>query len=333
MRKFLALALALHLGAVSGALFLYFGATSAAVAQTGYPNTPSTWFVGYAPGGNADLRSREVARYLGPLLGQSVVVENRAGAGGNIATDMIVKARPDGYVIGMGSFAPLAVNQAMMKTIPFDPLNDVIPIVLIERGPLVLMVNQASPFKSVKDIVAAAKASPGDFTFASGGLGGSHQLSAELLKSLTKIDMVHIPYKGGAPAALDLLAGRVDIMFEQMYAAMPNIQAGKTRALAITSKKRLALVPDLMTMEEAGVPGFEVLNWQGAIAPKGTPAAIVARLNADMNKVFAMPEFRDRVLGQGNELGGGTPEQFGAFIKAENAKWSAIVRAAKITAE
>ena len=307
--------------------------TGTAFAQAGYPNKPITWYVGYAPGGNADLRSREVARYLGPLLGQSVVVENRAGAGGNIATDMIAKAKPDGYVIGMGSFAPFAVNQAMMKSIPFDPLNDFAPIVLIERGPLVLMVTQSSPYKSVKDIVAAAKATPGKITFASGGLGGSHQLSAELLKSLTGIDLVHIPYKGGAPAAVDLLAGRVDMMFEQMYAAMPNIQAGKTRALAITSKKRLSLVPDLITMEEAGVPGFEVLNWQGAIAPKGTPTAIIQRLNTEMNKVFAMPEFRERVLGQGNELGGGTPEQFAAFIKSENAKWGALVRSAKITAE
>lgn len=314
-------------------LALCIAGASSAFAQQGYPNKPITWYVGYAPGGNADLRSREVARYLGPLLGQSVVVENRAGAGGNIATDLIAKARPDGHVIGMGSFAPLAVNQAMMKTIPFDPLNDFAPIALIERGPLVLMVNQSSPYKSVTELVAAARTSPGKLTFASGGLGGSHQLSAELLKSLMKIDLVHIPYKGGAPAALDLLAGRVDMMFEQMYAAMPNIQAGKTRALAITSKKRLALVPDLMTMEEAGVPGFEVLNWQGAIAPKGTPATIVQRLNTEMNKVFAMPEFRDRVLGQGNELGGGTPEQFAAFIRSENAKWSAIVRSARISAE
>ncbi|MBM3344974.1 MAG: tripartite tricarboxylate transporter substrate binding protein [Betaproteobacteria bacterium] len=314
-------------------LALLIAGASSAFAQGGYPNKSITWYVGYAPGGNADLRSREVARYLGPLLGQSVVVENRAGAGGNIATDLIAKARPDGYVIGMGSFAPFAVNQAMMRSIPFDPLNDFAPIVLIERGPLVLMVPQSSPHKSVSDIVAAARANPGKLTFASGGLGGSHQLSAELLKSLMKIDLVHIPYKGGAPAAVDLLAGRVDMMFEQMYSAMPHIQAGKTRALAITSKKRLALVPDLMTMEEAGVAGFEVLNWQGAIAPKGTPAAIVQRLNADMNKVFAMPEFRDRVLGQGNELSGGTPEQFAAFIRAENAKWGAIVRAAKISTE
>ena len=311
---------------------LLVGASSA-LAQSGYPGKAITWYVGYAPGGNADLRSREVARFVAPLLGQSVIVENRAGAGGNIATDLIAKAKPDGYVIGMGSFAPLAVNQAMMKSLPFDPLNDLAPIVLIERGPLVLMVNQSSPYKSVKDIVAAARSSPGKITFASGGLGGSHQLSAELLKSLLQVDRAHIPYKGGAPAALDLLAGRVDLMFEQMYAAMPNIQAGKTRALAITSKKRLSLVPDLITMEEAGVAGFEVLNWQGAIAPKGTPAAIIQRLNADMNKVLAMPEFRDRVLAQGNELGGGTPEQFGAFIKAENAKWGGIVRAAKITAD
>lgn len=314
-------------------LLLLLAAAPAAFAQSDYPAKAITWYVGYAPGGNADLRSREMARYLAPIIGQPVVVENRAGAGGNIATDMIAKAKPDGYVIGMGSFAPLAVNQAMMKSIPFDPLNDFAPIMLIERGPLVLMVNQSSPFKSVADIVAAAKASPGRITFASGGLGGSHQLSAELLKSLTKIDLVHIPYKGGAPAAVDLLAGRVDLMFEQMYAAMPNIQASKTRGLAITSKKRLALLPDLMTMEEAGVPGFEVLNWQGAIAPKGTPAVIVQRLNGALNKVLAIAEERERILNQGNELGGGTPEQFGTFIRTENAKWGTLVRSAKITAE
>ena len=161
-----------------------------------------------------------------------------------------------------------------------------------EKGPLILMVRNDSPYKSVKDVVAAAKAAPGKLSYASGGIGGSHHLSGALFEHAAGIDMIHAPYKSGSAAATDLMGGQVDMMFEQMYAAMPNIQAGKTRALAITSKKRLALVPDLMTMEEAGVPGFEVLNWQGAIAPKGTPAAIIQRLNTEMNKVFAMPEFR-----------------------------------------
>ncbi len=304
-----------------------------ALAQSNYPNKPITWIIPYAAGGNADLRTREIARLLSPMLGQTIIADNRPGAGGNIGTAIIAKAKPDGYTIGMGNFAPLAVNQAMFKTIPFDPLADFAPIVLVERGPLVLMVNNASSIQSLNDLIATARAKPGKLTFASGGLGGSHHLSAELLKSIVKIDLVHIPYKGGAPAATDLLAGHVDMMFEQMYAAMPNIKAGKTRALGVTSKKRLAFAPDIPTMEEAGVPGFEVLNWQGVIAPKGTPPEVIQRLNADINKVLATADLRDRIVSQGNEVAGGTPQEFDAFIRAENAKWGKLVREANIKAE
>ncbi|MSQ19220.1 MAG: tripartite tricarboxylate transporter substrate binding protein [Betaproteobacteria bacterium] len=304
-----------------------------AFAQSNYPNKPITWIVPYPAGGNADLRTREIARLLAPMLGQPIIAENRSGAGGNIGTAIIAKAKPDGYTIGVGNFAPLAVNQTMMKSIPFDPLGDFSAIILIERGPLVLMVNNASPIQSLADLIATAKAKPGKLTFASGGLGGSHHLSAELLKATAKIDLVHIPYKGGAPAATDLLAGHVDMMFEQMYAAMPNIKAGKTRALGITSKKRLPFAPDIPTMEEAGLPGFEVLNWQGVIAPRGTSPEIIQKLNADLNKILATDEMRDRVTSQGNEIAGGTPQQFDAFIRAENAKWGKLVREAKITAD
>jgi tripartite-type tricarboxylate transporter receptor subunit TctC len=306
---------------------------SQSIAQANYPNRPITWIVPYPAGGNADLRTREIARLLSPVLGQPIVAENRSGAGGNIGTTIIARAKPDGYTIGMGNFAPLAVNQTMMKNIPFDPLGDFAPIVLIERGPLVLMVNNASSIQSLTDLIATAKAKPGKLTFASGGLGGSHHLSAELLKSIAKVDLVHIPYKGGAPAATDLLAGHVDMMFEQMYMAMPNIKAGKTRALGVTSRKRLAFAPDIPTMEEAGLPGFEVLNWQGVIAPKGTPPDIIQRLNTEINKVLAMAEMRDRILSQGNEVAGGTPQQFDTFIRAENAKWGKLVREANITAD
>ncbi len=304
-----------------------------ALAQPNYPNKPITWIVPYAAGGNADLRTREIARLLSPMLGQTIIADNRPGAGGNIGTAIIAKAKPDGYTIGMGNFAPLAVNQAMFKSIPFDPLADFAPIVLVERGPLVLMVNNASSIQSLKDLIATARAKPGKLTFASGGLGGSHHLSAELLKSIVKIDLVHIPYKGGAPAATDLLAGHVDMMFEQMYAAMPNIKAGKTRALGVTSKKRLAFAPDIPTMEEAGVPGFEVLNWQGVIAPKGTPPEVIQRLNTDINKALATADLRDRIVSQGNEVAGGTPQEFETFIRTENAKWGKLVREANIKAE
>ncbi len=304
-----------------------------AFGQANYPNKPITWIVPYPAGGNADLRTREIARLLAPVLGQTIIADNRPGAGGNIGTAIIAKAKPDGYTIGMGNFAPLAVNQTMMKNIPFDPLGDFAPIILIERGPLVLMVNNASPIRSLADLIATARANPGKLTFASGGLGGSHHLSAELLKSIAKIDLVHIPYKGGAPAATDLLAGHVDMMFEQMYAAMPNIKAGKTRALGVTSRKRLPFAPDIPTMEEAGIAGFEVLNWQGVIAPKGTPPEIVQRLNAEINKALATAEMRDRIVSQGNEVAGGTAQEFDAFIRSENAKWGKLVREANIKAD
>ena len=308
-------------------------AAACAFGQSGYPSKPISWIAPYAAGGNADLRSREIARQLSPLLGQPIVVENKAGAGGNIGTDIIAKAKPDGHTIGMGNFAPLAVNQAMFRSLPFDPLRDLVPVVLLERGPLVLMVNHASPYRNVAELVAAARSSPGKISYASGGLGGSHHLSGELFKMLARIDLVHVPYKGGAPAATDLLAGHVDMMFEQMYAAMPNIKAGKTRALAITSRRRLALAPEIPTMEEAGVAGFEVLNWQGVVAPRGTPAEIVRRLNTEINKTLAMAEVRERILSQGNEIGGGTPEEFGALIRSEHAKWSKLVREANIRPE
>jgi tripartite-type tricarboxylate transporter receptor subunit TctC len=304
-----------------------------ALAQDKYPSKTIMLVCPYAAGGNADQRSRQIGRFIGTALGQTIIVENKAGAGGNIGTDAIAKAKPDGYTIGMGNFAPLAVNPTMFKKLNFDPAKDLAPICLIERGPLVLMVNPASPFKSVKDIIAAAKANPGKLSFASGGLGGSHHLSAELFKSISGLYITHIPYKGGAPATVDLMGGQVDMMFEQMYSAAPSIRAGKLRALAITSKTRSPLFPDLPTMIEAGVPGFEVQNWQGLIAPAGTPPAIIKLLNEATNKALADPAIREQMLGQGNEIGGGTPEQFAALIKSEAARWGKLVTAANIKPE
>lgn len=304
-----------------------------ALAQDKYPSKVITLICPYAAGGNADQRSRQMGRYLSTALGQPVIVDDKPGAGGNIGTDAIAKAKPDGYTIGMGNFAPLAVNPTMFKNITFDPAKDLLPICLIERGPLVLMVNPKSPYKSVKEVIAAAKAKPGSLSFASGGLGGSHHLSGELFKSIAGLDITHVPYKGGAPATTDLMGGQVDMMFEQMYAAAPSIRAGKLRALAITSRTRSPLFPDLPTMIEAGVPDFEVQNWQGLIAPAGTPPAIVHLLNETVNKALADPAIRDQMLGQGNEIGGGTPEQFAALVKSEGLRWGKLVKAANIKPE
>jgi tripartite-type tricarboxylate transporter receptor subunit TctC len=303
------------------------------LAQDKYPNKPITIICPYPAGGNTDQRSRQFGRFLSTALGVPVIVDNKPGAGGNIGTEAIVRAKPDGYTIGMGNFAPLSVNPYMFKKISFDPLKDLAPICLIERGPLVLMVRPDSPFKNVKDVVAAAKAKPGQLTYANGGTGGSHHLAAEMFKNMAGVDITNIPYKGGAPAAMDLMGGQVDMMFEQMYAASANIRAGKLRPLAITSLKRSPQFPDVPTMAEQGFPGFEISNWQGFVAPAGTPPAIIKLLNEVTNKALADPTIKEQMLQQGNELGGGTPELFTAHIKAEAARWSKLVHAAKITSD
>ena len=302
-------------------------------AQDKYPSKPITWICPYAAGGNADSRSRQVAKAMSAILGQPIIIENRAGAGGNIGTEAIARGKPDGYTIGMGNFAPLAVNHALFKKLNFDPANDIVPIGLIEKGPLILMVRNDSPYKSIKDIVAAAKANPGKLSYASGGIGGSHHLSGALLENAADIDLIHAPYKSGAAGATDLMGGQVQMMFEQMYSAMPAIKGGRLRALAITSKVRSPLLPDLPTMAEQGFPEVEVQNWQGLIGPKGMPADLVKLLNGAMNKALQDPEVKEKILSQGNEMGGGTPEQFAALIKAEAPRWGKVVRDAKIEPE
>jgi tripartite-type tricarboxylate transporter receptor subunit TctC len=319
----------LILGAVGGAAAL----PRLTTAQDKYPSKVVTWICPYAAGGNADNRSRQIARLMGKDLGQTIIVDNKAGGGGNIGTDAIAKAKPDGYVIGMGNFAPLAVNHALFKKVPFDALTDLVPVLLLERGPLILMVRNESPYKSVKDVVAAAKAAPGKLSYASGGIGGTHHLSGALFEHTAGIDMIHAPYKSGSAGATDLMGGQVDMMFEQMYAAMPSIKGGRLRALAITSKARSPLLPDIPTMAESGYPAVEVQNWQGIVAPKGTPAEIVALLNRSGNKALQDDEQRKLMLGQGNEIGGGTPEEFAALIRAERPRWAKVVKDAKIEPE
>ena len=317
------------LAAAAGASLL----PSLSRAQDKYPSKLITWICPYAAGGGADNRSRQVAKLMQAILGQTIIVDNKAGGGGNIGTDIIAKAKPDGYVIGMGNFAPLAVNHALFKKLNFDPLTDLVPILLIERGPLVLTVKTESPYKSVKDIVAAAKAKPGSLSYASGGIGGTHHLSGALFEHTADIDLIHAPYKSGGAAATDLMGGQVTMMFEQMYASMPSIKSGRMRALAITSKTRSPLLPDVPTMAEAGYPAIEVLNWQGIVGPKGLPAEIIKILNAAGNKALQDPELRATMAAQGNDIAGGTPEQFAALIKAEAPRWGKVVKDAKIDPE
>lgn len=307
--------------------------SAAASAQSNYPSKPINFIVPYGAGGSADSRSRQIAQKMSVILKQPIVVDNKPGAGGNIGTEAIVRAAPDGYTIGMGNFAPMAVNKTLFGNLRYNPETDLTPITLIEKGPLVLVVNPNSPYKSVQDIVAAAKAKPGVLTFSSGGIGGSHQLSAELFEQNAGIQMIHVPYKSGSAALTDLMGGNVDLMFDQMYSAVPSIKADKIRPLAITSKKRSPLLPNVPSFAELGYPKVEVLNWQGLIAPKGTPKAIIDKLNAAANEALKDPQLRELMLSQGNEIGGGSPAEFATLIKAESTKWSAVVKTANIKPE
>ena len=306
---------------------------NASFAQSNYPSKPINFIVPYGAGGSADSRSRQIAQKMSVILKQPIVVDNKPGAGGNIGTEAIVRAAPDGYTIGMGNFAPMSVNKTLFGNLRYDPETDLTPVILIEKGPLVLVVNPNSPYKSVQDIVAAAKAKPGVLTFSSGGIGGSHQLSAELFEQNAGIQMIHVPYKSGSAALTDLMGGNVDLMFDQMYSAVPSIKADKIRPLAITSKKRSPLLPNVPSFAELGYPKVEVLNWQGLIAPKGTPKAIIDKLNAAANEALKDPQLRELMLSQGNEIGGGSPAEFASLIKAEGAKWSAVVKTANIKPE
>lgn len=301
----------------------------------GYPAKAITFVVPYAAGGSSDTRSRQIGNKLAAVFKQPVIIENRPGAGGNIGTDYIAKAKPDGYVIGLGNFAPLAVNKALFPKLSFDPATDLIPVVMIEKGPLVMSVGKTSPYKSVQAVIAAAKAKPDTLSFASGGLGGSHHLAGERFQQSAGIEMTHVAYKGGAPASTDLIAGTVDLMFEWIFAVMPYVSGPdpKLRPLAITSSHRSPLLKDVPTFDELGVKDMEISNWFGVVAPKGTPAPIVAKLNAAINEILKDPEMIKAITAVGDEVAGGTPQQFGDFIKAETTRWSQLVKSHNIKPE
>ncbi len=303
-------------------------------ADDAWPSKPISFVVPYAAGGFADTRMRLLARELADELKTSVVVENKAGAGGVIGTAFIAKSKPDGYTIGSGNLAPLSVNPTLMaKNVTYNVQRDLAPVILVEESPLILSVNNQVPVKTVKDLIELAKKDPGHLTFGSSGVGGAHHLSGELFASEAGLKLSHVPYKGGAPAATDLMAGHIDMMFEMGYAAMPAIQAKKVHPLAVTSAKRLALLPDVPTMAESGLPGFESYNWQGVIAPAGTPDAIIQKLNSAFNNILKKPEVQKAFEATGGQSAGGTPEEFAAFIQSETEKWAKVIKSANISVE
>lgn len=331
-RRHALLRTALACAALAGPVALLTAGMPAA-AQTGsaaWPTKPIKLIVPYAAGGFADTRARKIADKMGQALGQPVVIDNRGGAGGVTGTDAIAKAT-DGHTFGFGSPGPLVTNPLLMKKMPYDAAKDLQPIVLIEEAPLILVTAPNQPFTSVAQLVAAAKAKPGTLTFGSSGVGGAHHLSGELLAYQTKTEMVHVPYKGGSLAATDLMGGHLAFMFEMGYSALPAIQGSKIKPLAVSSKQRLKVLPQVPTLNEAGITGFESYNWLGMIAPASTPADVVARLNKAANDALQSPELRQMIEGSGGEVVGGTPEAYGKFLAEERAKWAPVIKNAHIT--
>jgi tripartite-type tricarboxylate transporter receptor subunit TctC len=308
------------------------GCPLAASAQD-YPTKPITLVVPYAAGGSSDTRARQLGEKLATILGKAVVVDNKPGGNGNIGTDFIARATPDGHTIGIGNFAPLAVNKTLFPKLSYDPQRDLVPVVLIEKGPLVLVVSaDKSPYKSLKELINASKAAPGKLSYASAGSGGSFHLAGEMFNSITGTDAAHIPYRGGGPAANDLLGGMVDYMFDMVPAAMGYLKSSppRMRALAVAHDQRLPSLPDVPTFAELGIKDMVISNWFGIVAPKGTPKAVVARLNQAINQALQEPDLAKRITEPGNVIGGGSPEDFAALIAAESQRWGQIIKARNI---
>lgn len=309
------------------------GGSSAALAQgsEAWPTRTVKLIVPYAAGGYADTRARLIADSLGKVLGQPVIIDNRGGAGGVTGTDAIAKAN-DGHTFGFGSPGPLVTNPMLMKKMPYDAKTAFKPIILIEQAPLFLTTAPNQPFKSVQQLLAHARAKPGDLTYGSSGVGGAHHLSGELLAYQTQTQLTHVPYKGGSLAATDLMGGHLAMMFEMGYSALPSIKAKKINALAVSSKTRLAVLPEVPTLDEAGVKGFESYNWLGMIAPAGTPDAVVAKLNQAVNEALKTDKsLRQMIESSGGQIMGGTPQAYGNYLEAERAKWGPVIKNANIS--
>ena len=297
-----------------------------AASAAEYPTKPIRMLVGFAPGGGTDTTARAMAGKLSERLGQQVIIDNRPGAAGNIAAEITSQANPDGYTVLMGTIAALAINPSLYKKLPFDPLKDVIPVSRAVDSTNVLVLHPSVPAKTVKELIALAKTK--SLNGGSSGVGGAGHLALELFNLQAGTKMVHVPYKGGGPAMVDLLGGNIQLIFATAASAVPHIKSGKIRALAVTTAKRSGLVPELPTVAEAGLPGFEANNWYGVLVPAGTPRAIVNRLNKDVVAVLNLPDLKDFLFKQGLDAAPSTPEAFAAYIRSEKAQWEKVIKAA-----
>jgi len=306
-----------------GAIVLSLASTLAG-AQA-YPSKSATIIVPWPPGGPSDIAARPMAKGLQDELGKPFIIDNRGGAGGNIGSDLVAKAAPDGYTLLITSSAPIVINPSIYKKMPYDPAKDLAPITNLIRVPLVLAVNPSVPAKNLQELIAYIK-SKKDMQYASSGNGTPQHLTAELFKTTAKLDMIHIPYKGSAPAITDLLGGHVPLMFDSTIAILPHIKAGKLRAIAVTGAKRSPQLPDVPTFSEAGMPGFESYAWYGFFAPSKTPKDVIGKLNAAAIKVMKGPEYQKVLAETGSEFVGDSPENFAKFVQAEAIKWGKVAK-------
>jgi tripartite-type tricarboxylate transporter receptor subunit TctC len=309
--------------------FLFMGLGHAVVAQT-YPAKPIRIVVPFPAGGIADLFSRHIGQKLTDTWGQPVIVDNRPGAGGNIGAEIVAKSPPDGYTLVMGSIGTHSVNVSLFSKLPYDPLRDFAPVALVMEAEGLLVLHPSVPVKSVKELVALARARPGQVAYASAGHGTASHLAGELFKSMAKVDMVHVPYKGNVPAITDLIGGQTSLLFATMPTVLPQVEAGRLKALAVTGSVRSPAAPKLPTIAEAALPGYSVTNWIGLFAPAGTQRDIVVKLNGETVRIMQAPEIQKRLLAEGAKFTPTTPDQFTAFVKSEIAKWAKVVKEAGI---
>jgi tripartite-type tricarboxylate transporter receptor subunit TctC len=305
--------------------------TTAAAAQN-YPDRPLRLIVPYAPGGGTDLTSRLIARRLSENFKQQVIVDNRAGGAGNIGCEIAAQSAPDGYTLLMAGIS-FSINVSIFPKLNYDPVKDFDPVSLVATVPLIVVVHPSVPAISIKELIALAKAKPGTLNYASGGTGTANHIAGELFKYMTATDIVHVPYKGGGPAIADVVGGQVQLLFNTMTSTVGFMNSGKLRALAVTGKQRSPGVPNLPTVAEAGVPGFDVGAWFGIVVPRGTPRALVNKLNGEIVRITRLPEAREQFTAQGAEAIGSTPEEFARHLRTEIDKWAKVAKAAKMRSE
>ena len=306
------------------AAVLVLSLVAATVQAQKYPSKPIRMIVGFAPGGGTDLTARPVAQKLSELLGQQVIVENRPGAAGNVATEQVAKSAPDGYTLLMGTIAALAINPSLYGNLRFDPETDLAPVIQVVDATNVLALHPSVPASSVKELIALAREK--SLLAGSSGIGATGHLAIELFNLMAGVKLVHVPYKGGGPAMSDLVGGQVNLIFATTASSIPHLKSGRIKGIAVTTAKRSALLPDLPTISEAGLEGFDANNWYGLVVPAKTPRAIIDQLNAGVTKVLAMPDVKTTLFNQGLDPAPGTPEQFGAYIRSERAKWAKVIK-------